>query len=304
VFRRFAILVSLMLVVSVGLLAEKAPLNLALVWHQHQPMYWNRLTDEYPEVQMTFNLPPSLLWQLEGYATITPEETARGGLHEHIGATDNHLQWTWTLATNPKALSGEDREAAADQSLWLNGYMFDDDANDPYCDPYYAELNTKADERIRTPMQWEPWGEVGFTTGTPWQPLAEDAHFRTVFAQTWNADSLLSRYRRLIALRAAEPALTRGDVMWIEMRNASIASYARRQGNQILWIVHNLAGSPAQSSAPSPIGAIEPGAYLATELLTRSTFSLVLGADGTIDDGLPEAPPFGTWILELSGASV
>jgi len=163
---------------------------------------------------------------------------------------------------------------------------------------------TKPDERIRTPMQWEPWGEVGFTTGAPWQPLAEDALFRTVFAQTWSADSLLSRYRRLIALRAAEPALTRGDLMWIETKNASIASYARRQGDQILWIVHNLTGSPAQLAVPSPIGGIEPGAYLATELLTRSTLSFKLGADGILDEGLPEVLPFGTWILELAGAGV
>ncbi|MEI6171782.1 MAG: hypothetical protein WCQ45_04815, partial [bacterium] len=72
---------------------EKAPLNLAIVWHQHQPLYWNRLTAEYelpwarvhavqeyidsarisaefPGVRVAFNLQPSLLWQLEDYATI------------------------------------------------------------------------------------------------------------------------------------------------------------------------------------------------------------------------------------------
>ncbi len=86
--------------------AAKAPLNLAIIWHQHQPLYWNRLTAEYelpwvrihavqeyidsarisaefPGVHVAFNLQPSLLWQLEDYATITPEEAARGGLLRH-----------------------------------------------------------------------------------------------------------------------------------------------------------------------------------------------------------------------------
>ena len=30
-----------------GLAWAKGPLNLAIIWHQHQPLYWNRLTGEY-----------------------------------------------------------------------------------------------------------------------------------------------------------------------------------------------------------------------------------------------------------------
>lgn len=156
--------------------AEKAPLNLAIVWHQHQPMYWNRLTEEYelpwvrihgvqeyidsarisaefPGVQVTFNLQPSLLWQLNDYATITPEEAAQGGLYDVIGAVDNHLEWTWALATNPSQLSADDRALAQEQFFWLNGYMFDDDANDPYYDARYAELNMLANSTALTDQQ-------------------------------------------------------------------------------------------------------------------------------------------------------
>lgn len=32
--------------VAVGA-AAKGPINLAIVWHMHQPLYWNRLTGEY-----------------------------------------------------------------------------------------------------------------------------------------------------------------------------------------------------------------------------------------------------------------
>lgn len=142
----------------------KAPLQVAIVWHQHQPLYWNRLTGEYelpwvrvhavqeyidsarisaefPGVHVAFNLQPSLLWQLLDYATISPEEAARGGLYELVGAVDNHLRWVWTLAHDPSALSADDRARLQEQSFWINGYMFTDTAADPYYDLRYAELN-------------------------------------------------------------------------------------------------------------------------------------------------------------------
>ena len=161
------------LMISGAAAGQKAPLNVAIVWHQHQPMYWNRLTGtyelpwvrvhgvqeyidsprisaEYPSVHVTFNLQPSLLWQLADYTTITPEEASLGGLYAHIGAVDNHLEWTWTLAHAPETLPDEDRAALQEQSFWLNGYMFDDDADDPYYDLRYAELNTIRNTRDLT----------------------------------------------------------------------------------------------------------------------------------------------------------
>jgi len=173
---KLGIAVLVVALVALAGAAEKAPLNLAIVWHQHQPMYWNRLTGEYelpwvrvhgvqeyidsarisaefPDVHVTFNLQPSLLWQLADYATITDEEGSRGGLYDYIGAVDNHLRWTWDLVNDPSALSAEERGLAQEQFFWLNGYMFDDDGDDPYYDPYYAELNRVADEVGLTDQQ-------------------------------------------------------------------------------------------------------------------------------------------------------
>lgn len=61
----------------------------------------------------------------------------------------------------------------------------------------------------RTPMQWDASPNGGFTTGTPWLPLV-DPTIRNVADQSDDPDSLLSLYRRLIAARAASPALRRG----------------------------------------------------------------------------------------------
>ena len=159
--RRFLVILTLC-VGSLAALAQKGPVNLALVWHQHQPLYWNRLTGEYelpwvrvhavqeyldsplilleyPKIKVTYNLQPSLLWQTLDYADITPEERSKGGLYEYIGAVDNHLHWTWKLATDPKNLSPEDRARAQEQFFWINPYMLRPGGK--YYDPYYAFLN-------------------------------------------------------------------------------------------------------------------------------------------------------------------
>ena len=62
----------------------------------------------------------------------------------------------------------------------------------------------------RTPMQWDGSESAGFTDGDPWLPLASD--YRTVNVATQRSDpySMLSLYRKLIALRRLEPALSVG----------------------------------------------------------------------------------------------
>jgi alpha-amylase len=71
-----------------------------------------------------------------------------------------------------------------------------------------------ADEDKRTPLRWT--GEApgfGFSTGTPWRAFAE-APGVEVAAQQADPASLWHLYRRLVALRRAEPALHAGDAAW------------------------------------------------------------------------------------------
>src|SRR5690606_18916794 len=50
----------------------------------------------------------------------------------------------------------------------------------------------------RTPMQWSPEPNAGFTTGTPWLPIAEDYRSVNVEVQRSDPRSMLNLYRRLI----------------------------------------------------------------------------------------------------------
>jgi alpha-glucosidase len=63
----------------------------------------------------------------------------------------------------------------------------------------------------RTPMQWNAEANAGFSTGTPWLPLAVDARTQSVEDQRLDPASMYNLYRQLIRLRRSHDALLRGS---------------------------------------------------------------------------------------------
>ncbi len=114
---------------------------------------------------------------------------------------------------------------------------------------YYGEeigmSGIKPDERIRTPMQWDGTAHTGgFTSGTPWEVLQNDADTLNVAAETDDPDSLLSHYRDLIHLREAHPALAQGDFTAVDSGAKQVYSFLRRGDDETLLVVINLSGKP------------------------------------------------------------
>ena len=62
----------------------------------------------------------------------------------------------------------------------------------------------------RTPMQWDGGPHAGFSTETPWLPLADDYPRANVAGQRGDPRSMLTLHRSLIALRRTTPALAVG----------------------------------------------------------------------------------------------
>jgi alpha-glucosidase len=93
----------------------------------------------------------------------------------------------------------------------------------------------------RSPMQWDPTANAGFTTGTPWLPVADDFKRFNVLIQSDEADSFLSLYRRLIALRADTPALHRGTYGEL-VGNDDVLGYSREAGAEHFWAILNFSG--------------------------------------------------------------
>lgn len=114
---------------------------------------------------------------------------------------------------------------------------------------YYGEeigiAGRKPDERLRVPMPWSaerPGG--GFSRAEPWQPFGDDWPTVTVAAQRDDPASLLSHYRRLVRVRAANPALRRGDAFLVEASSSAVWSTLRSDGAEAVLVVVNLGPEP------------------------------------------------------------
>ena len=114
----------------------------------------------------------------------------------------------------------------------------------------------------RTPMQWAPSPNAGFTTGEPWLPLASDYAARNVAAQAADPRSMLSLYRALLALRRAEPALSVGRYIPVSA-DAAVLAYERRHEDARLLVALNL------SAGEQPLDRAYEGTLLLSTSLDR-----------------------------------
>ena len=158
---------------------------------------------------------------------------------------------------------------------------------------YYGEeigmTGDKPDPRIRTPMQWALAPSVGFTQGTPWEPLQPDSLAANVEAMDRNPASLLNHYRRLIHARAHDPALRRGAFVPLEADQDHVVAYLRRWGGDVTLVVANLGSQEAQGVGfTSDDGALPAGAYAPREVLSGVDAERVtVGAGGGLHRYVP-----------------
>ncbi|HVG44321.1 MAG TPA: alpha-amylase family glycosyl hydrolase, partial [Longimicrobium sp.] len=163
------------------------------------------------------------------------------------------------------------------------------------------------DESLRTPMQWGGGGpHGGFTTGTPWHALQADSQTVTVAAQETDPNSLLNLHRRLIHLRATNPALAGGDLVPLTAGSGQVAAYLRREGRRAVLVVANLGATPVSNVALASEGrALRAGRYTPRGLLgSAAAAPLRVGADGRVQGyvPLPTLGPLQVHVLELAAA--
>jgi alpha-glucosidase len=104
--------------------------------------------------------------------------------------------------------------------------------------------------RCRTPMPWTPGPGGGFTHGHPWLRLGPDAGTRNVESQARDPDSVLAFYRRLIALRAATPALQVGAFVPVGHPVGDVVEYLREVPGQTILVVLNLGRAAVEWTLP------------------------------------------------------
>ncbi|MDP3495837.1 MAG: alpha-amylase family glycosyl hydrolase [Hyphomonadaceae bacterium] len=129
-----------------------------------------------------------------------------------------------------------------DELGMTNGDIAPDQVRDPW------ELNMPGlglgRDPVRTPMLWDESPNAGFSAASPWLPLNADWSARHAAGQADDPASILNLYRRLIALRRREPALSLGDYKALAATDQVLA-YERRFGARRLGVALNLSGEPA-----------------------------------------------------------
>ena len=107
-------------------------------------------------------------------------------------------------------------------------------------DPQGKTQPTRNRDVCRTPMQWNDGPNAGFTPGTPFFPIGADYRQINVASHQRDARSLWALYRRLIALRKAEPALTQGLQTQVVCRTP-LLFFRRELSHRRLVVVLNMA---------------------------------------------------------------
>ena len=98
----------------------------------------------------------------------------------------------------------------------------------------------------RTPMQWSGARHAGFSSVDPWLPISADFLAINVETQSSEANSVLSLYRALLALRRSEPALNAGAYL-PAFATDQVLAYERQLGARKLLITLNLTGRTAMA---------------------------------------------------------
>ena len=103
---------------------------------------------------------------------------------------------------------------------------------------------------VRTPMQWTPDRNGGFSRADParlYAPIIMDSVYGyesvNVESQSRSLSSLLSATKRLISVRKSTLAFGRGSMTFIRPVNRAVLAYVRQLGDEVILCVANLSRS-------------------------------------------------------------
>jgi alpha-glucosidase len=158
---------------------------------------------------------------------------------------------------------------------------------DPYGITFWPEF--KGRDGCRTPMPWT--GEApnaGFTSGTPWLPVAAPHLAASVAKQDQDPDSMLNFQRRFIAWRKTMPQLTRGEISFFDAPQAVLALRRDVQGMDSVLAAFNLTDREVSFDWPETAGAAALDAH---------------GLPGQAAGGKVTLPPYGAWFGSIAGGA-
>jgi oligo-1,6-glucosidase len=125
-------------------------------------------------------------------------------------------------------------------------------------------MNRMSRDQGRTPVQWDASPGAGFTSGVPWIAVNPDHVDVNAAAQVGAADSVFEHYRRLIALRHADPVVTDGEFALLLPEHPAIWAFARRGRDAELLVAANFSADAVSAVLPLEAGWADAEVVLAS----------------------------------------
>ena len=131
---------------------------------------------------------------------------------------------------------------------------------------------------VRTPMQWSPDRNAGFSKANPQQlylPVTIDSeyHYETVNVETQdnNLSSLLWWMKRFIAIRKRFKAFSQGSIKFLYPDNSKVLCFIREFKNESILIVINL----SRFSQTVDLDLKEYKGFTPEEVFSQNNFSII-----------------------------
>lgn len=140
-------------------------------------------------------------------------------------------------------------------------------------------LGQKSRDNSRTPIQWTSEKQAGFTSGTPWIDIPNNAEHINVEAAIEDTTSVLHTYRELIKLRHEHDIITYGDIEPMYMEHPQLFIYRRNYDYQTWLVIANFSKETIK---------------LPEDLYSEGTTII---QSGTIENG--EISPFGAVVINV-----
>ena len=154
-------------------------------------------------------------------------------------------------------------------------------------------------DAVRTPMQWTPDRNAGFSTSDPGklylpvvQSLVHTFSAINVESQLAQTASLLHWVRGMLSIRRKHPVFGTGEFVALEADNDSVLAYLRRNDDETVLCVVNLASTPRSTTVRvpghsghslrdvfggAPFPAVDAGGRIAITLGSRDFYWLSVG---------------------------
>jgi alpha-glucosidase len=195
-------------------------------------------------------------------------DVLRDAIEKYLGALPEHTWPNWVLSNHDKpriaTRAGSQAQARVARMLLLtlkgtptlyygdelgmeNVPLTPEQIKDPFekLDPGRGQGR----DPQRTPMQWDASKNAGFSTGTPWLPVAEDYARVNVEAQREDPCSMLSLTRAIIALRRKEAALHVGEHRMV-LNDGPVIAYRREHESGSFLVALNTKHDYAELELP------------------------------------------------------